>query len=113
MTKIYLRAYVLGSFAVIPRARVPPIGGNCRQHLRETYALPNLTKRKPISMQSMNQLLRLPEVKNRTGASRSTIYALEAAGRFPRHVNLGARCTAWVASEVDAWIMARIADRDA
>ena len=62
-------------------------------------------------MQSTNQLLRLPEVKNRTGASRSTIYALEALGRFPQHVNLGVRCTAWVASEVDEWISARIAER--
>lgn len=63
-------------------------------------------------MQSINQLLRLPEVKHRTGVSRITIYALEAVGRFPRHVNLGARCSAWVASEVDAWINEQIAARD-
>lgn len=58
------------------------------------------------------QLLRLDEVKRRTGASRSLIYSLEARGLFPRHLSLGARCSAWVASEVDRWIAERIAARD-
>jgi prophage regulatory protein len=56
------------------------------------------------------QLIRLPEVKRRTGLSRSTIYKREASGQFPRHINVGPRCAAWVASEVDSWISARIAD---
>jgi prophage regulatory protein len=57
------------------------------------------------------QLLRLPEVKQRTGLSRSTIYAIEAAGRFPRRVPLGPRAVAWLDSEVSAWITARAQER--
>ena len=32
--------------------------------------------------------------------------------RFPRPTKLGPRAVAWVESEVDAWIDARIAERD-
>lgn len=58
-------------------------------------------------------LLRLPEVMARTGRRRSAIYADMAAGTFPPCVNIGPRAVAWVASEVDEWIAARIADRGA
>jgi len=57
-------------------------------------------------------LLRRPKVEARTGYSRSTIYALMAVGDFPRPVRLGSRAVAWVESEVDAWISARIEARD-
>lgn len=58
-------------------------------------------------------LLRLPQVKARTGLSRSTLYREIASGRFPAPVRLGERASAWVASEVDAYIEARITARDA
>jgi len=54
-------------------------------------------------------MLRLREVRTITGASRSTIYALEAAGKFPRRVKLGMRAVAWIESEVQAWIAERVA----
>lgn len=57
------------------------------------------------------KFLRLPEVKSRTGLSRSTIYALIAQNKFPRHVPLGMRCVGWLESEIDAWIAARAASR--
>lgn len=41
---------------------------------------------------------------------------LEAAGRFPRRLYLGEKGkgrVAWVESEVDAWLLDRIAERDA
>jgi prophage regulatory protein len=58
-------------------------------------------------------LLRLGEVKARTGLGRSRIYALCASNDFPRPVKLGERASAWVSTEIDAWIAARIAARDA
>jgi prophage regulatory protein len=64
-------------------------------------------------MNESPQLIRLPEVKSRTGASKSTIYSMEAQGRFPKRVTLGPRFTAWSASEVDAWIIARLEERAA
>jgi prophage regulatory protein len=57
-------------------------------------------------------LLRRPKVEERTGYSRSTIYAKMDAGDFPRCVKLGPRAVGWVESEVDAWISARIEARD-
>jgi prophage regulatory protein len=53
-------------------------------------------------------LLRLPQVKQRTGLSRSTIYALAARGEFPRPISLGRRSVAWVASEISQWVSDRI-----
>jgi prophage regulatory protein len=54
------------------------------------------------------KILRLPEVKTRTGLSRSTIYVHIGLGTFPRHIRLGARCVGWLESEIDAWIVARV-----
>lgn len=58
-------------------------------------------------------LLRLREVCRRTGKGRSAIYRDIAAGTFPAPVKLGERSSAWSSVEVDRWIAARIADRDA
>lgn len=56
-------------------------------------------------------LLRLPSVKARVGLSRTIIYELMADGKFPRPIRPyeSARMVAWVASDVDAWVAARIA----
>ena len=53
-------------------------------------------------------ILRLPEVKARTGLSRSTIYLRIAEGQFPPPINLGERSVGWVEAEIDAWIAKRI-----
>lgn len=55
------------------------------------------------------RLLRLPEVAERTGLSRSTIYARISANEFPAPVSLGARAVGWPSSLIDAWIGERIA----
>lgn len=55
------------------------------------------------------RFLRLCDVKLLTGLSRSTIYLYIQTGRFPRPVNIGMRSVAWLQSEIDAWMTARIA----
>lgn len=61
----------------------------------------------------MQQLIRLPEVIQRTSLGRSTIYDLMEKGAFPRPVKIsGARSNAWITSEIDAYVEARIADRE-
>jgi len=55
------------------------------------------------------KLLRLPAVKEKTGRSRSTIYARIAAGTFPRPLDLGPNTRACLLSDVDGWIDGRIA----
>jgi predicted DNA-binding transcriptional regulator AlpA len=59
------------------------------------------------------RLLRLPEVSAKTGLPRSTIYRKVAQGNFPRIRKLGERTSAFVESEIDEWILARVdcADR--
>ena len=58
-------------------------------------------------------LIRLPEVRKRTGLSRSTIYdKLDAKSprydpTFPKQRNLGTGSVGWVESEIDAWLAAR------
>lgn len=53
-------------------------------------------------------IIRLPEVKQRTGLSRSEIYRREGLGLFPKRVTLGPRSVGWVSGEVQAWIEQRI-----
>ncbi len=62
-------------------------------------------------MLQKEKFLRLSDVKERTGLSRSTIYLNISKGTFPRHISLGARCVGWLESEIDAWVQARINQR--
>lgn len=55
------------------------------------------------------KLIRLDEVIDVTGLSRSHLYYLISQGLFPGQINLcGGRAVAWVESEVQAWIDSRI-----
>ena len=56
------------------------------------------------------RFLRLPEVMERTGLSRSTIYVRLAAGCFPRPVALGGRAVGWIEAEIEEWVAERIAE---
>jgi prophage regulatory protein len=60
----------------------------------------------------MERLMKLPEVKKATGLSRSEIYRLEGAGKFPKRVPLSERSTAWVEAEVLDWVRSKIAGRE-
>jgi predicted DNA-binding transcriptional regulator AlpA len=42
------------------------------------------------------RILRLPEIKAKTGFNRSTIHALIAKGEFPRSIRIGARAVGWL-----------------
>jgi prophage regulatory protein len=58
------------------------------------------------------QVLRLRDVKSRTGKSTSGIYADMASGRFPKPIPLGERAVGWLESEIDSWIEACLRKRD-
>jgi prophage regulatory protein len=68
-------------------------------------ALTDITIRKTMASTS---LLRLPEVKRRTGLARSTIYLRIRRGEFSSSINLGGRAVAWLESEIDEWIRDRV-----
>ena len=68
------------------------------------------------------RFIRLPEVLNRTGFGRTSIYSKMENGSFPRSVKLGgpledpeafdSRAIAWIEDEVEQWIESRIEERD-
>ena len=51
-----------------------------------------------------SRFMRLPEVVQLTGVSRSTIYRWMANGEFPKQVSLGANTVAWLENDVNDWI---------
>jgi len=55
------------------------------------------------------RLLRLQQVRDLTGLSRSSIYA---APDFPKPIKISARSVAWIEAEICEWISARIALRE-
>ena len=57
-------------------------------------------------------LIRKRRVLEMTGWSNSTLYARIAAGMFKPGVKVGPRMVAWPQSEVEAYIQARITERD-
>jgi len=59
-------------------------------------------------MVSNYNILRLPQVKNQTGLSRSTIYLRIAEGSFPKQINLGGRAVGWESEDIQTWIKQRI-----
>jgi len=68
----------------------------------------------PLVQPDQDRLIRMRDVIELTGISRTYIYALSATGKFPRSVPLvpGGTSRAWVLSEVEEWVNQRIAARD-
>ena len=58
-------------------------------------------------------LITLESVIERTTISKSRIYDAIRKGAFPRPVPVGERRRAWIESEIEDWIDARVAERDA
>lgn len=44
--------------------------------------------------------------------SKSQMYALIQRGKFPKPIKIGLRAVAWPEPEIDAWIKARMEERD-
>ena len=51
-----------------------------------------------------NKLLRLRQVEEITGLSRSSIYRRMQAGEFPRPVKIGSTAVRWSEGEIVAWL---------
>ncbi|ARD39198.1 AlpA family transcriptional regulator [Edwardsiella ictaluri] len=57
------------------------------------------------------RFIRMREVIQRTGLSKSSIYDLMDKCLFPKTVRLGGRSVAFVESEIDEWMNSRVASR--
>ncbi|MGJ7916117.1 helix-turn-helix transcriptional regulator [Massilia sp. LXY-6] len=58
-----------------------------------------------------DRLIRIDEVLHICGLSRSSLYASIQRGEFPVQVKLSKKSSAWLYSEVQAWVNARAANR--
>lgn len=56
-------------------------------------------------------VLRRRDVQVRTGLAPSSLYQLIQSGQFPKPIQLSERRVGWLASEVEAWIKARVEAR--
>ncbi|RQW80305.1 MAG: AlpA family transcriptional regulator [Methylococcus sp.] len=54
------------------------------------------------------RVLRRPEVEQRVGLARSTIYHLISLGQFPTPIKLGAKSVGWIEGEIDGWLESRL-----
>ncbi|MEZ9871807.1 AlpA family phage regulatory protein [Vibrio toranzoniae] len=59
-----------------------------------------------------SRLLRLKEVIQVTGISRSSLYKYLNEGQFPHPISLGARSVAWIDHEIQAWITTKMEQRN-
>ncbi|MCG6202328.1 AlpA family phage regulatory protein [Psychromonas antarctica] len=48
---------------------------------------------------------------NKTGLSRSSVYKFISEGHFPQSIATGPRSVAWLDSDIEEWILDRIAER--
>ncbi len=53
-------------------------------------------------------VLRLPEVQQQTGLSRSAIYQRISENKFPNSISLGSRARGWIDSDIQDWIKSRM-----
>ena len=60
-----------------------------------------------VATSDMPRLLTLREVTEVTAVSRSVIYALMAASKFPKPIRVGNRAVRWVEQEVFDYIASR------
>lgn len=66
-----------------------------------------------MAQQFQEALIRKRRVLEMTGWSNATLYNRISAGVFKPGVKVGPRMVAWPLREVEAYIQARIAERDA
>ena len=55
--------------------------------------------------------IRLKKVEARTGLKKSMVYDLMNKEEFPKSIKIGERAVAWIESEIDAIVAARITDK--
>ena len=56
------------------------------------------------------KIYRRRNVEHLVGLSRSTIYAMMAAGTFPKPIKLGKRAVGWRESDVLDWVASRTSE---
>ena len=58
------------------------------------------------------KLLKASELAEYINVCKSQVYKLVQQGRLPKPIKLGERGSAWLVSEIDAWLQSRVDLRD-
>ena len=58
-----------------------------------------------------NKILRIKQVVERIGASKTTIYRWINANQFPRPINLSSSSVGWLEADINDWIQSKIEAR--
>jgi prophage regulatory protein len=69
--------------------------------------IPESPNEPPSLTNAGGTLLRLSEVSERYGISRSLIYSMMAAGTFPLSIRVSARAVRWSQADLDRWDLGR------
>jgi len=72
----------------------------------------NCVQRNINSLETHMQMLRIRQVCNLTGLSRSTVYDLMSKGKFPASVRLTDRLIAWRSDDISTWQESRPSTMD-
>lgn len=56
----------------------------------------------------LDRVLRIDEVSELVGLSRTTIYRLMLSGDFPKNFKLGERSSGWLLSQINQWLQERV-----
>jgi|TARA_R110002074_G_scaffold393577_1_gene580155 prophage regulatory protein len=60
----------------------------------------------------LQKVLKATQVAIYINTCKSQVYKLVKQGRFPKPIKLGERGSAWLVSEIDAWLQSRVDLRD-
>lgn len=93
-------------------ASVDPIASGPANHRSNRVAAPKAKRSRTNSAADITgseRFIRRREVQRLTGLSRSSLYRLIAEKDFPPAIQLSTNTVAWLESEVNAWILDRVA----
>ena len=92
-------------------ARGYMLNTDCGQAERsESDGRPGSTMREQnFSRGTSLRILRLPQVMQQTGLKKTTLYALQAEGTFPKRIRITSYAVGWIEEEVQQWILRRVA----
>jgi len=68
-------------------------------------------KNTSVTIAHDDRFLRMSAVVQLTGVSRAHVYFLAKEGRFPRPYKLSQKSSAWLLSELTAWMQERVSNR--
>ena len=93
--------------------RCPATGRRRREVVAESRRVPQAAGGRGVMARQTTapRFLRLPEVLNLVGVTRSTLYRWMEAGTFPKQISVGGNTVVWVESAVTAWMEDQMASR--